>query len=189
MLTMLVNKTMKASTLRNDTPQSRDILTAMIEIGLIKSDDHDEYNTKSVTSFKNWLDSTSNTTVNRLNQVPSSFKKTIVENRKFDQDIDEQDEKLKKLKQKQDFYNNFNNMNNDAIKDLEFDNKMNVEEEEDLDFKLHWLDYLIEKDYKYNRKKYENTIFSDNVHTGDYLIDNENDRVNGYLPINIKYEE
>lgn len=183
MLSMLVNKSLKASHVRNGTIDTIDILQGMLEIGLIKPDPHDEYNTKSVHSFKNWLESINNSTMTQINQVPNNFKKLIVENRKFDhQNINEKDEQLKKLKQKQDYYNNMDN--NLPVNKL-------AEEEEDLDFDLHWLDYLIEKDYKYNRKKYEGTIFFEGTHPGDYLIElNEQTlRVNDYLPINVKYEE
>lgn len=176
MLTALVRKSQEFSNLRNDRMQTIDVLQGMIEMGLIKSDNDDTYNTKSVESFKNWLKSITFKTVQEINQVPSHLKQTIVENRKFKNDLNEPNDKQKR---KQDFYNNFGQ------------GEVNLEEEEqdqDLDIQINWLNYLMEKDSRFSNKHFENTSLNPTNINGDYLVDNTTDELNKYLPINVKYE-
>lgn len=160
--------------------QSMDVLQGMVEMGLIKIDKDDTYNTKSVESLKNWLNSLTFKTVQEINQVPSNLKQTIVENRKFKNDINEQNDKQNdKQKRKQDFYNNFGQgeINQD-----------DEDQDQDLDIQINWLNYLMEKDSRFSNKHFESTSLNPTNITGDYLVDNTTDEMNKYLPINIKYE-
>lgn len=180
MLTALVQKCQNFSNLRNDRMQSMDVLQGMVEMGLIKIDKDDTYNTKSVESLKNWLNSLTFKTVQEINQVPSNLKQTIVENRKFKNDINEQNDKQNdKQKRKQDFYNNFGQgeINQD-----------DEDQDQDLDIQINWLNYLMEKDSRFSNKHFESTSLNPTNITGDYLVDNTTDEMNKYLPINIKYE-
>ncbi|CAH6721873.1 hypothetical protein CLIB1444_07S04368 [[Candida] jaroonii] len=159
----LINETVKFAQLRNDEPITMDILQAMVQLGLIKvplntlvgNGTKDIYNTKSLDGFKDWLDSTSFQTTKQVNQVPLNFKQIIYENRSSD------------------------NSNNIA-KSIDFEEEEN-KEFENLD--INWLNYLIEKDIKFGKNKFNNTIFyPENL--SEYLVEGGG-VMNEYLPTNI----
>lgn len=166
---LLLSKTLKFSNQRTNCNDIgiQDITQAMLDIGLINpssfesyldafdilkhhnypdrsSNIHKNYNTKSVTSFHDWLKySDSFVTSHQLSEVPREFIKNLMDKRKIDDSAEtDQDKKKRKLREKQEYYNHFKT---NSSKNLHRE-----EDEEDLtkQDQLSWLNYLAEKDLK-----------------------------------------
>lgn len=192
---------MKYSLLRTNGGQIniQDILEAMLDVQLIKPssfesilDPHDQfptiqtprrvqhnnYNTKSIESFVDWLKYSDQFRLSqKLSSVPNNLLFNLIDKRKID-DSNETDQQRKKrrLKEKQDFYNQFkfgadengriSEKRPASYNDEEVSGKKNSIDDEALtdDDKLSWLTYLAEKDLKLdNNLKFLNTILQDEL--------------------------
>lgn len=192
---------MKYSLIRTNGGQIniQDILGAMLDVQLIKPssfesilDPHDQfptiqtprrvqhnnYNTKSIESFVDWLKYSDQFRLSqKLSSVPNNLLFNLIDKRKID-DSNETDQQRKKrrLKEKQDFYNQFkfgadengriSEKRPASYNEEEVSGKKYSIDDEALtdDDKLSWLTYLAEKDLKLdNNLKFLNTILQDEL--------------------------
>lgn len=204
---LLIRKTLKNSTLRTNSSNKieiQDIVQSMKDVQLIKPSSfetyldpfdripkiqtsrriqHENYNTKSIESFMNWLNYSDAFYISKkLSQVPNSLIKNLIEKRKINDSTEtDQERKRRKLKEKQDFYNQFkvddfggrlsgkmpasyplNNQENDNLNNAVENDEVN--DEITNDDKLSWLNYLAEKDLKLgNNFKFTNTLLKDDL--------------------------
>ncbi|KAI3403779.1 hypothetical protein KGF56_003414 [Candida oxycetoniae] len=183
--TRLVQESIKCSHLRisSNEPELQDVMQSMINIGFIKArfplrihdeyfKEDEEYNTKSVNSFRDWVFKSFGFSVaSKLNQVPQGLVNGLVEKRKLDLDDaaeTEAEKRRRKHKERQEFYNQLK-LNDDQQKQAEEDLRKREEEEEKEKERdnvrseviesqseqdkqqlknMKWLNYLLEKDLK-----------------------------------------
>ncbi|KAK6204942.1 uncharacterized protein RJT21DRAFT_117418 [Scheffersomyces amazonensis] len=107
-------------------------------------------NTKSIESFKNWIEYSDPFRLSyRLNQLPSTLIKNLIEKRKLSVNDGETDQERRKRKRKerQEYYNQLNlmdqNQSQAGIQDDDDDEDILTSKD-----RLLWINYLIEKDLK-----------------------------------------
>ncbi|ODV67655.1 hypothetical protein HYPBUDRAFT_122280 [Hyphopichia burtonii NRRL Y-1933] len=192
-LTTLLKKSIKYSIIRQQSNQIQiqDILQSMIDIEFIKpssfesaldiQDDypkfetsrkiqHQNYNTKSIESFVDWLKYSDNFRISKkLVEVPENLLINLIEKRKIDESNEtDQERKKRKLKERQEFYNQFkvgDISGKRPVGLIEQHEPSLIQEDETIELtkedKLSWLIYLTEKDLKFGHNlKYLNTNLS-----------------------------
>lgn len=155
-----IKESLKCSNMRtnSNSPELQDITQALINISLFKANEvtkiHDEYfeesryNTKSIEAFYQWCKKSEPLAIEKkLNEVPNTLIKNLIEKRKLDIDDGESDlaKRKRKHKERQEFYNQLK-LNDDQrhrVDEDELDEDVITEKD-----KLTWFNYLIEKDLK-----------------------------------------
>lgn len=159
---------------------AQDVLQALMDVQFLKPlsfesllDPHDsaeaptaEYNTKSVESFKQWLQySDAYRTSKKLSDVPLPLIHNLIDKRKVDTSSEtDQERKKRRLRERQEYYNQLKqgeengqqNMDR-LVDDFEEDEITNTD-------RLSWLTYLAEKDLKLGHNlKFLNTSIQDSL--------------------------
>lgn len=125
-----------------------------------------EYNTKSVESFKRWLQySDSYRTSKKLSEVPISMIHNLIDKRKVDTSSEtDQERKKRRLRERQEYYNQLKQGDENFQRDM---GRLVDDFEEDeitSDDKLSWLTYMAEKDLKLGHNfKFVNTTIQDSL--------------------------
>jgi transcription initiation factor TFIID subunit 3 len=173
-LKKLIQQALRCSQLRNrsNTVEIQDLTAALILTSAIKPENYlkledsgenarhtnssltkvkkSAYNTQSMDSFVGWIkDSESFRLSRKLNELPSSLIKNLMEKRKLDLDDGEtdQEKKKRKYKERQDYYNQLkltDHGTSSHIDDMYDDMNDRITSKDNLS----WINYLIEKDLK-----------------------------------------
>ncbi|OBA21815.1 hypothetical protein METBIDRAFT_77381 [Metschnikowia bicuspidata var. bicuspidata NRRL YB-4993] len=177
-LELVIEKTKKFSLARtnavNDVVAS-DVAEALLNIGFIKptlaNDPQDKKNTKSLKSFKNWVQYSDSFSVSKkLSSVPSLHLANLIEKRKIDTSSEtDQERKKRRLRERQEYFNQLKQGDDSTRPDKESEFPDDLDEDElTTSDRLSWLAYLAEKDMKLGQNmKFVNTCIQDdliNVH-------------------------
>ncbi|CAK9436250.1 uncharacterized protein LODBEIA_P08080 [Lodderomyces beijingensis] len=152
----LTQEAIKCSQVRiqSNSPEVQDVMQAMINIGFIKAQnphlihdayfkENEQYNTKSIISFRDWFQRSYNfaTAALKLNQVPQSLINALIEKRRLDVDDgganagtgtgeSAVEKRKRKHKERQEFYNQLK-LNDDEQKQAEEHHRKQEEKEEE----------------------------------------------------------
>lgn len=159
---------------------AQDVLQALMDVQFLKPlsfesllDPRDaseapkqEYNTKSVESFKRWLQySDSYRTAKKLSDVPLPLIHNLIDKRKVDTSSEtDQERKKRRLRERQEYYNQLKQGEENAQQNM--DRLVDDFEEDEItnSDKLSWLSYLAEKDLKLGHNlKFLNTSIQDSL--------------------------
>lgn len=159
---------------------AQDVLQGLMDVKFLKSlsfesllDPRDsseapseEYNTKSVESFKRWLQySDAYRTAKKLSDVPLPMIHNLIDKRKVDTSSEtDQERKKRRLRERQEYYNQLKQGEESTQQNM--DRLVDDFEEDEIttNDKLSWLTYLAEKDLKLGHNfKFVNTSIQESL--------------------------